>query len=500
MTKIVIFIDGTDNNGELDSLKSTNVHKMYSLAKLREKADSKLKAMYIPGIGTGYQPTRNPLRFLQKRLDLVFGGGASKRIKDAYLFLAQNYQQDDHVFLFGFSRGAFIARMLAGFIHKVGLLLAPYANQHYVEYAFYLYWVDSEGYRFHSFLRKMQARAQQAGEILSVPTHFLGQWDTVAAIDHAGITVPQEEALSEIRQREQHQPLPDWIQHCRHAVSIHELRPTFEPLLWSTLKDGKKQTLKQVWFAGAHADVGGGYETTPSPLPAGGYAPRTRTGTMFSDICLYWMIEEANCYGLGLEQHSVQSYIPGSWPHQESRGKLPLQSFTIRRQLRDAGQRDLRFEFMHHSARERMWELPPQCSSDDGKEEVQLLAIRSMADEAAMRLHYLHCFPNQHVTTALSPTQLQTNFDGFCMSLLTGDGLTPAVTEAAMRLAIAFGDDTAWRKVPTRPKILDKRGLQAIYEMLHHEVNGPGIDGELKSQQEKILLHFYLLIALPNKR
>jgi uncharacterized protein (DUF2235 family) len=155
MTNIAVFLDGTGNYRDESNEKNTNVFKLYQSA-----LSSGHICHYIRGVGTDYSsallgPARKGPRW-RDVVDQAFGRGATLRIKDAYRFIAQRYRPEDQLFLFGFSRGAFFARALAGFLDKVGLLSASAATEKFLEFAFYLYWKDIKGYRFYSFLRNMR--------------------------------------------------------------------------------------------------------------------------------------------------------------------------------------------------------------------------------------------------------------------------------------------------------------------------------------------------------
>jgi uncharacterized protein (DUF2235 family) len=272
--QIIVFIDGTGNNGWIDGPERTNVFKLYQQVK-----ESAQLVHYIPGIGTDPPPLTGMFPALRawarNKTHQGLGIGATERLKDAYQFISQHYQTGDQIFLFGFSRGAFLMQILAGFLQRVGLLFRYPPRGYTVEQAFWLYWADQDGKLFAHFLRLVMPASSGVD---GIRTHFLGQWDAVESMDIAGMSAASEAFLREIAARERTKPLPHWIDHARHAIALHEAREPFEPLLWSGVSQRqaplKPQTLKQVWFAGAHADVGGGY------------APGDGAGTRYSDISL----------------------------------------------------------------------------------------------------------------------------------------------------------------------------------------------------------------------
>lgn len=203
---------------------------------------------------------------------LAFGDGFFADIEDAYKFLMVNYEPEDKVFIFGFSRGAFAARALAGLLHSAGLLfpgtenLIPYALQ---------YWQrdfgpGSPGGKLCSEFKSTLGRP--------CSIHFIGVWDTVGSVGFINHfrTFPFTF----------HNPS---VAHIRHAVSIDERRSCFRQNLMEPAFDG--QDVKNVWFAGVHSDVGGGY-----PVAEAGLAKLT----------FQWMIREAIQCGFDIDPAAFQ--------------------------------------------------------------------------------------------------------------------------------------------------------------------------------------------------
>jgi uncharacterized protein (DUF2235 family) len=100
---IALFIDGTDNDGRNSAKSATNVWKLYLAC--TEPADN---TRYVNGVGTGGH-------WFSNRAGALAGFGTGERVRDSYLFLASRYVPGDHIYLFGYSRGAYAARSLAGF-------------------------------------------------------------------------------------------------------------------------------------------------------------------------------------------------------------------------------------------------------------------------------------------------------------------------------------------------------------------------------------------------
>ncbi len=270
--RIVICSDGTWNS-PVDG-ETTNVLKL-SRAIKPVASDKKAQVVFYDwGVGTD----------AHKITGGAFGVGLDKNIQDAYRFMVHNYNPGDELFLFGFSRGAYTVRSLAGFIRNVGVLKR--ANAGLIQKAYDLYRSRSKPDSERS--RKFRKDNSWANE---TPIYFLGVWDTVGSL---GIPFSFLGFLND--KYEFHDTkLSRIIEHARHAVSIDEKRDDFKPTLWD-LKN-KKEDIKQVWFAGVHSDVGGGFKESG-----------------LSDIALKWMIQEAKALGL-----TVENYLK---PNPEFDGKL----------------------------------------------------------------------------------------------------------------------------------------------------------------------------------
>ena len=247
---IIICCDGTGNEY---GVNKTNVVRTCEIA---TNDDSQL-VYYDPGVGTGgleYEESKQDI------IDKATGDGLQKNVEDAYRYLMKVYEPNDKVYLFGFSRGAFTARSLAGMLSHCGLL--RFGLDNLVEYASKLYNHDDDmvtGFK-EDFCRPC-------------PVHFIGVWDTVESL--AG---DASDKFHDYR-------LNPEIKYAYHAVAIDEMRKKFPPCMWDETNISKGQTMEQVWFAGVHSDVGGWY-------PERG----------LSDIALRWMLEKAKPCGMKLDQ------------------------------------------------------------------------------------------------------------------------------------------------------------------------------------------------------
>jgi len=274
---VVVCCDGTGNQyGETN----TNVVKLYGALDLSRPAEQ--VAFYDPGVGTGNpRGATTPLRrFLGKVAGLAFGAGIYRNVADAYLYLMEAYEPGDRVFVFGFSRGAYTARALTGMLHMLGLLQPGSANL--VPYAIEMY-----RKRVPKSEKKEAAHFKTADGFKRTysrecKTHFIGVWDTVKTVgiwDTLKIMARWQTAL----------PFTYKMlgtSYGRHAISIDEKRSRFRTNMWQARSDNHMQ---QVWFAGVHCDVGGGYGETG-----------------LSDIALTWMLEGARHCGLVLRPDALQ--------------------------------------------------------------------------------------------------------------------------------------------------------------------------------------------------
>lgn len=289
MAKIVLFADGTGNARTAQF--RTNVWKLYIA--LDSRPASGQVAFYHDGVGTS---AFAPLRLLGG----VFGLGLGRNIQALYAFLCRNLNGvDDEIHLFGFSRGAFTVRILAGLIHHEGV-------RHIGDEAELAQWVR-DAYRRNrmrlaleqmGFVRRSIAKA---GAVLlgvgrnpkwsSAQTRpkieLVGVWDTVAA--YGG---PIIEMVRGFDRWVWPLSMPDYklcasVRRARHALSLDEEREAFLPLPWDEVGSDHSERIRQVWFAGVHSDVGGGYADDG-----------------LSSIALAWMLDEAKAVGL--------SFIPAA--------------------------------------------------------------------------------------------------------------------------------------------------------------------------------------------
>ncbi|MVA63302.1 DUF2235 domain-containing protein [Agrobacterium vitis] len=314
---IVILFDGTSN--EISASRTNIVRLLGCLT----RSDQQL-VYYEPGVGT-FGADDNWLRLARQSAEvwgLATGWGLDRNVKRAYRFLVENYRaaprddagntigEDDRIYILGFSRGAYSARVLAGFINSLGIIAPNFLNL--VDYAYRTY--------------KTIPISERHGETADIVSHsapsafaamrlyertlrgyrpaiaFLGLFDTVSTVinqTQRGLTfqtfpfTTRNPSVAAVRQ----------------ALAIDERRTMFRPVYWksgqpfwgSPFKPEdphmiKPQDFKQVWFAGSHGDVGGGYSETQSAT---------------AKIPLAWMIAESRPFGLHYDEDTVHDIVYG---------------------------------------------------------------------------------------------------------------------------------------------------------------------------------------------
>lgn len=274
--RLALFFDGTWNAADSKG-DETNVARL-ARAVRANSGDKPQIALYLRGVGTS-----GP--WLRQVLDGATGGGVDDNIRAAYMFLGQNYLPDepghrpaDEIYLFGFSRGAFTARSLAGFIATCGLLKRNHLGL--IRQAWAYYRSRTPGRSPQDFNLRFGGTA--ADPINHAPRiRFVGVWDTVGALGIPQSLIDPAAAAN----YEFHDTSPSGIiDRGRHALAIDEQRDSFVPTLW-TQPIPPGTNIQQVWFPGVHSDVGGGYGQSDLAM-----------------IPLRWMADEAAAAGLALDE------------------------------------------------------------------------------------------------------------------------------------------------------------------------------------------------------
>lgn len=315
--RLVLFLDGTWNKDD-DEHPPTNIVRMREILKIG--VDEALAAhppqsdnagasratgsiieengrfieyviYYDRGVGTG--------AWLDPLKGGVFGKGLDRNIRQAYRFLTEHYAEGDEIYVFGFSRGAFTARTLVGFLSAVGLLKPRSCTP------------ETERRAWRHYRRKPQDR--YCAEWFALEPHVfdrkalrvacLGVFDTVGAL---GVPLDGFRAANAEKYAFHNTELSSIVDVSLHAVAIDERRRSFEAALWQKPKFKRDvgAVIEQVWFPGAHADIGGGYADWTREGPV-------RRGR--EELALAWMIAR------------VKALTPGlHFADFEDRGRRPL--------------------------------------------------------------------------------------------------------------------------------------------------------------------------------
>ncbi|QBB68976.1 DUF2235 domain-containing protein [Pseudolysobacter antarcticus] len=290
---LVVCCDGTGNLWRPGDHK-TNVVKLVE-ALIRDP--QRQMHFYDPGVGTpdGYiSDSGQAWRDWMRRIGgLVWGDGAWSNVADAYAFLVENYRPQDRIFLFGFSRGAFTARAVSGLVYLFGILHRE--NINLIPTLLSVYRTEP-GLKKKSWRRKSTSNPRPTREAvgqsikqafsldIEVPIHFIGVWDTVESVG-----MDQLALGTHITSSPDVRPI---FRHVRHALALDELRWPYRPRLYKIPEElPEGHSAKQVWFAGVHSDVGGGY---------------AQSG--LANASLHWMLREANAHGLLLDFNELDTH------------------------------------------------------------------------------------------------------------------------------------------------------------------------------------------------
>jgi uncharacterized protein (DUF2235 family) len=261
----VIILDGTLST--LEPGQEGNCGLLYKL--LTEGGRSAQRTVYYePGLQ--WEGWRQGMK-------IVEGRGINRQIRRAYGWLASHYREGDRIFLFGYSRGAYAVRSLAGVIDRVGLLKREHATERGVQLAYRHYQLDPNSQVSAAFSRRF-CHAEISIEVVGV-------WDTVKSL---GIRLPLLWMFNSKKNDFHNHQLGPSIRHGFHALAIHETRVAFEPVLWEC-PPGWQGNIQQMWFRGAHGDIGG-------------MIGEVQAARSLANIPLSWMLERAETVGLALPE------------------------------------------------------------------------------------------------------------------------------------------------------------------------------------------------------
>jgi len=353
--RLVICCDGTWNGADAGKA-ATNVLRMARIIK-PEAADGTTQIVfYHPGVGTG--------NWFDRAVGGVNGIGLLRNIREVYAFIVNNYPRsedrdanDDNtaeIFLFGFSRGAYTARCVAGLIGRIGILRKRQMG------AF------DEAWAWSKIKRKDQSARQLAELDDAFEARFperakpnircIGVWDTVGSLGVPPNRITGKwQPCSNVYQFVDAE-LGVRVEHAFHALAIDERRASFPPSIW-TLPEHPlvPQHVRQVWFAGVHSDIGGGYDQHGA-----------------ADLSMLWMAEQVRPL-LDLSEDRLQYELDradkgaASELHDSYKGGLTLLG-QHRRKWQEAGITSPATQFVHASVGQRRafgYEIP--ADSDIGE-------------------------------------------------------------------------------------------------------------------------------------
>jgi uncharacterized protein (DUF2235 family) len=267
--RLILCFDGTWNSVN----DHTNVSRIHAAIVARPEGQGgntpQLK-YYDEGVGT---------HIGSKLSGGMFGVGLTENIRQGYAWLIRHYQDGDDIFLFGFSRGAFTARSIAGMIGKCGILK----------------YCDSAENRSVIKARTLESAARvtdlyktsnksgidpmvELGDATQKANiHFLGVWDTVGALGVPLLNLNYAKSFHDTH-------LGSHVDNAFHALAIDEHRKDYKATLWTKIPEPDRQVVEQRWFPGAHGNVGGGYPDDLLP-----------------DKPLAWIVEKASQCGLEID-------------------------------------------------------------------------------------------------------------------------------------------------------------------------------------------------------
>ena len=271
MKRIVICCDGTWNSPdetEEGIPVQTNVVKVARAVKTADIHGVEQRMYYDAGVGT-----QGP--WARRAFDGATGSGLSENVRQAYRYLISTWEPGDQLYFFGFSRGAFTVRSLAGLIRNCGILRREHVGMLEQGYALY----RSRGPAAHPKAQASELFRRSYAVTDEVPIHFIGVWDTVGALGNPLMLngyLTQRQAFHDTK-------LSSKVVHAFQALAIDEKRRHFQATLWNQQAHAVGQVLEQTWFVGVHSNIGGGYASTG-----------------LSDIALQWMVDRARTCELDL--------------------------------------------------------------------------------------------------------------------------------------------------------------------------------------------------------
>jgi Uncharacterized alpha/beta hydrolase domain (DUF2235) len=279
--RLALFLDGTWNAADSES-PLTNVVRMGDLVEAKwqdpvTQAVESQRIYYDEGVGSDGG--------IDRWIAGATGRGLARNVRQAYRFLSQFWEPETEIHVFGFSRGAFTARSLVGFIGAAGLLKAENCTPALEERAWQHYRTPPKD-RYPSEKLELDRYTHP-----QVRISCLGVFDTVGAL---GIPVGFLRGWNRRRFSFHDTKLSSIVDHALQALAVDEKRGPFAAAVWAYPDHRNYQSVEQVWFPGAHSDVGGGYEERG-----------------LADLSLRWMLDRLDAKGLGLKLNPASRTIVG---------------------------------------------------------------------------------------------------------------------------------------------------------------------------------------------
>lgn len=321
MKRLIVCADGTWNTRDqvdesTGKRRPTNVTKVARAVLPRAHDGTDQVVFYHDGIGTG--------GLTDKVTGGAFGHGIEDNIRNLYRFIVYNYEPGDQLYFFGFSRGAFTVRSLAGFMNKVGLIEKD--DDYFVPEIYACYESDKRpgSPEWEKAFRKVHDTRS------CPPIRFIGVWDTVGALGAPGL-------LGQLFNRNKYKyhdvGLHQTIKNAVQALAIDERRKAFAPALW-TRPSGWNGELVQAWFPGSHTNVGGG-----------------RAPDGLANEALHWVVEKAEGLGLEFEAAYLEHFTPCF--NSDLQDSMTLVHRALGSRTRTIGQHPDDGEAVHQSALDR---------------------------------------------------------------------------------------------------------------------------------------------------
>ena len=352
MKRLVICADGTWNlrdqvDEKTGKRRPTNVTKLARAVRSRDDKGVDQVVGYFDGVGTEGG--------MDKFTGGAFGKGIEDNIRNIYRFIVYNYVPGDELYLFGFSRGAFTVRTLAGFMNQVGLLRKD--DDYYVPEIYGCYesqhGKDSKEWA-HAFRKVKDA-------LPAPPIRMVGVWDTVGALGAPGF-------IGQVFNGNKYQyhdiSLVPQIQNAYHAMAIDERRKAFKVNPWEK-PAGWNGVLEQAWFAGVHSNVGGSYN--PDGL---------------ANEALHWIVEKAEGLGLQFDSDYLAWFRPCFNANLNDSRTVAYKAMGAVQ--RPVGQYRAHGECLHRSVLDRLAHAPsnyrpPNLPAPDGPQALPVVDTRRIA-------------------------------------------------------------------------------------------------------------------------